>query len=109
MFFYHAPAQRPPHATGHCVDTVTLGGVGAPNERTPFRIHGAVVGFVDRCLSRTRNLAAFEPSIRLSFSQADLLAQHRAQNLFFFGLFQKFGSFRLKKRVHSKLAVRESV
>ena len=31
--------------------------VGAPNERAPFRFHGAVVVFVDRCLSRTRNLA----------------------------------------------------
>ena len=34
-------------------------GVGrSPNERAPFRFHGAVVGFVDRCVSRTRNLAA---------------------------------------------------
>ena len=38
----------------HCDQRV----VGAPNERAPFRFHGAVVGFVDRCLSRTRNLAA---------------------------------------------------
>ena len=47
----------PPHATGHFVNTVTRGSVGAPNERSPFRFHGAVVGFVDRCLSKTRNLA----------------------------------------------------
>ena len=43
--------------------------VGTPNERTSFRIHDAVVGFVDRCLSRTRNLAAFSKSS--VFSQAD--------------------------------------
>ena len=58
MFFYHTPGQLPPHDTGHGVKTMTLGWVGAPNERTPFRIHDAIVGFVDRCLSRTRNLAA---------------------------------------------------
>ena len=38
--------------------TLTRGWVGAPNERAPFRFHDAVIGFVDRCLSRTRNLAA---------------------------------------------------
>ena len=40
------------------VNTVTRGWVGAPNERAPFRFHGAVVDFVDRCLSRTRDLVA---------------------------------------------------
>ena len=35
------------------VNTATRGWVGAPNERAPFRFHDAVVGFVDRCLSRT--------------------------------------------------------
>ena len=58
VYFYNKPGQLPPHDTGHGVNTVTLRWVGAPNERTPFRIHDAVVGFVDRCLSRTRNLAA---------------------------------------------------
>ena len=55
LFFYHTPGQRPPHITGHCVNTVTLGWIGAPNERTPSIVYDAVVGFVDRCLSRTRN------------------------------------------------------
>ena len=36
---------------------VTGGSVGVPNERALFRFHDAVVSFVDRCLSRTRNLA----------------------------------------------------
>ena len=43
---------------GKGVSTVTIGWVGAPNERAPFRFHGAVVVFVDRCMSRTRNLAS---------------------------------------------------
>ena len=40
------------------MNTENRGWVGDPNERAPFRFHGAVVGLVDRCLSRTRNLAA---------------------------------------------------
>ena len=51
----------PAPATYHrpcCEICVTRGWVGAPNERAPFRIHDAVVSFVDRYLSRTRNLAA---------------------------------------------------
>ena len=50
---------------------MTGGWVGAPNERAQFRFHGAVVGFVDRCLSRTRNLAASKKHLA-EFSQADL-------------------------------------
>ena len=57
-FFYHTPGQRPPHITGHCVTTMIQAWVGAPNERAPIRSHDAVVGFVDRCLSKARNLAA---------------------------------------------------
>ena len=58
MCLYQTPGRRPPPITGRFVNTVTRGWVGAPNERAPFRFHGAFVGFVDRCLSRTRNLAA---------------------------------------------------
>ena len=58
MCLYQTPGRLPPPITGCFVNTVTRGWVGAPNERTPFRFHGAVVCFVDRCLSRTRNLAA---------------------------------------------------
>ena len=56
--FYDTPGQRPPHIKCHCVNTVTLGWVGVPNECTPFGIHDVLVGFVDRCLSRTPKLAA---------------------------------------------------
>ena len=55
---YQTPGRRQPRITGRVVNTVTRGWVGAPNERAPFRIHDAVVRFVDRCLSTTRNLAA---------------------------------------------------
>ena len=58
MSLYQTPGRRPPPITGRFVNTVTRGCVGAPNGRAPFRFHGAIVGFVARCLSRTRNLAA---------------------------------------------------
>ena len=58
IFLYQTPGRRPPRITGRVVNTVTRGWVGAPNDRTSFRIHDAVVSFVDRYLSRTRNLAA---------------------------------------------------
>ena len=65
---YQTPGRRPPPITGRFVNTVTRGWVEAPNERTPFRFHGAVVGFVDRCLSRTRNLAASSKHLAEFFS-----------------------------------------
>ena len=71
-FFNHTPGQHPPHITGRCVNTVILEWVGASDERAPFRGHDAVVCFVNRCLSRTRNLAASKINTSLSFSQADL-------------------------------------
>ena len=58
MFLYQTPGRPPPHISGR-VNTVTRGRVGAPNERAPFTFHDAIVGFVDRCLSRTRNLEHF--------------------------------------------------
>ena len=58
MFFYETPGRRSPHVTGRRVTTVTLGWVGASNERATFRFHAAAVGFVGPCLPRTRNLDA---------------------------------------------------
>ena len=58
QLFFSMRLASPPHDTGHCVKTVTLRWVRAPNDRTPLRIHDAVVSFVERCVSRTRNLAA---------------------------------------------------
>ena len=58
MRLYQTPGRRPQPITCRFVNSVTRGWVGAPNERAPFRFHGAVVDFVDRCLSRTPNLAA---------------------------------------------------
>ena len=80
---YQTPGRRPPPITGRFVNTVIRGWVGAPNRRAPFRFHGAVVGFVDRFLPRTRSLA-LRTNISLSFSQADL-DPRSAQYLFFSG------------------------
>ena len=57
MCLYQTSGRRPPPITGRFVNTVIRGWVGAPNGRAPVRFHGAIVGFVDQCLSRTRNLA----------------------------------------------------
>ena len=45
MRLYQTPGRRPPRITGRSVNAGTRGWVGAPNERAPFRFHGAVVGF----------------------------------------------------------------
>ena len=77
MCLYQTPGRRPPPITGRFVNTVTRGWVGAP------RFHAAVVGFVDRCLSRTR-VSPLRINIWLSFSQADL-GPRSAQELVFSG------------------------
>ena len=82
VFFYQALGWRPPYITGRGVVTVTLGCVGAPNERTPFRVHDAPVSFVDRFPSRTRNLAAPNQTYRGVFVRP-ILAQHPARNSFY--------------------------
>ena len=68
MWLYQTPSRCPPPITGRFANTVTRGWVGAPNDRAPFRFHGAVVAFVDRCLSRTRNLAASNKHLAEFFS-----------------------------------------
>ena len=68
MSLYQTPGRRPPPITSRFVNTVTRGWVGAPEGRAPFRFHGAVVGFVDQCLSRTRNLAASNKHLAEFFS-----------------------------------------
>ena len=83
MCLYQTPGRHPPPITGRFVNTVTRVWVGAPNGRAPFRFHGAVVGFVDRCLSRTRNLAASNKH----------LAELSAQELFFSGLLKSLKLF----------------
>ena len=54
MFFSQTPGRRPPYITGLRVNSVTLGWVGAPNERAPLRVHDAIAVFSIRCLTRTR-------------------------------------------------------
>ena len=53
-FFSQMPRRRPPYITGLRVNSVTLGCVGAPNERTPLRAHDAIAVFAVRCLTRAR-------------------------------------------------------
>ena len=62
---------------------MTRGRVGAPDERDPFRFHDAVVGFVDRCLSRNLAASSQRFEIWLIFLRP-ILAQHLAQIFFFF-------------------------
>ena len=68
MCLYQTPGRRPPPITSRFVNTMTRGWDGDPNGRAPFRFHGAVVGFVDRCVSRTRNLAASNKHLAEFFS-----------------------------------------
>ena len=89
---YQTPGRRPPPTTGRFVNTVTRRWVGAPNGRAPFRFHGSVVDFVDRCLSRTRNLAASN----------NHLAEFFSGRSFFFGVFEKFETFFSKICAHSE-------
>ena len=84
MCLYQTPGRRPPPITARFVDTVTRGWVGAPNERAPFRFHGAVVVFADRCLSTGLGISPLRTNIWLSFSQADF-GPRSAQELFFSG------------------------
>ena len=52
MVFYQTPGRPAPHTTDRGVSTVTLGWVGALNQRITFRFHDGIVGLVDRCLPR---------------------------------------------------------
>ena len=46
--FSETPGRRPPHIAGLRVNSVTLGWVGAPNERALFRFNDEIVVFADR-------------------------------------------------------------
>ena len=87
---YQTPGRRPPPITGRFVNTVTRGWVGTPNKRAPFRFHGEIVGFVDRCLSRTRNLAASMKYLAEFFSGRSWAKVGPGKKLFLVFLFEKF-------------------
>ena len=53
-FFLRTTARRLPHITGRRMKIVSLRWVGAPNERAPFRVDDAAIGFVDQCLTGSR-------------------------------------------------------
>ena len=100
MFLYQTLGRRPPHITGRVVNTVTRRWVGAPNERAPFRFHGAIVGFVDRCLSGL----GISP-LRIKHL-AELFSGRSWPNIcpgnIFFGFFGKFETFFEKICAHSE-------
>ena len=100
MCLYQTPGRRPPPITGRFVNTVTRGWVGAPNERAPIRFHGAVVGFVARCLSRTRNLVASNIHLAEFFSGRSW--PKIGPGIIFFGVFEKFETFFSKICAHSE-------
>ena len=100
MCLCQTPGRRPPPITGRFVNTVTRGWVGAPNERAPFRFHGAVVGFVDRCISRTRNLAASNKHLAELFSGRSWAKI--GPGILVFGVFEKFVTVFSKICAHSE-------
>ena len=100
MCLYQTPGRRPQPITGRFANIVTRGWVGAPNRRAPFRFHGAVVDVVDRCLSRTRNLAASNKHLAEFFSGRSW--PKIGLGMFFFGVFEKFETFFSKICAHSE-------
>ena len=100
MCLYQTPGRRPPPITGRFVDSVTRGWVGAPNGRAPFRFHGAVVGFVDRCLSRTRNLATSNKHLAAFFSGRSW--PKIGPGIILFGVSEKFETFFSNICAHSE-------
>ena len=89
MFQYQTPDLRLLYITSRRVNSVTRGWARAPNERAPFKFHCAAVGFVDRCLSRTRNFAASNETFRWVFVRP-ILTQHPASSCFFLFFFLLF-------------------
>ena len=100
MCLYLTPGRCPPPITGRFVNSVTRGSVGAPNGRAPFKFYGAVVGFVDRCLSRTRNLAASNKHLAEFFSGRSW--PKIGPGIIYFGVFEKFEGFFSKICAHSE-------
>ena len=100
MCLYQTPGRRLPRIAGRFVNTVTREWVGAPSERAPFRFHGAVVGFIGRCLSRTRNLAASNEHLAEFFSSRSL--PKIGPGITFFVFFEKFETFFPKICAHSE-------
>ena len=71
MCLYQTPGRRPPRITGRFVNVMSKGWVGVPNERAPFRFHGAVVGLsINVC--RGLGISPLRINIWLNFSPADL-------------------------------------
>ena len=87
---YQTPGRRPPPITGRFVNTDQRVGR-SPYRTNPCRFHGAVVGFVDRCLSRIRKLAASNKHLPEFFSGRSW--PKIGSGIIFFGVFEKFETF----------------
>ena len=81
MFFLQTPRRRPPHITGLRANSVTLGWVGAPNDRAPFRFHDAIADFSDRCLTSTQ-IADRRPGVGGGFMNIEARAIKLAPRAF---------------------------
>ena len=79
-FFYHTPGQRPPHIAAPLCEH---GDPGVSRSPSVQYFRDAVVGFVGRCLPRTRNIAASNKTSALVFLKP-VLAQHRPHSCFLF-------------------------
>ena len=98
-YFLHSKAQMcfirrlagARHVSPVVLSTLTGGWVGAPKERTPFRYHGAVVDFVDRCLSIAPNLAASNEDLAQFFSGRSW--PKICPGIIFYGAFEKLDVF----------------
>ena len=82
MCFLQKADRRPLQITDRRVSAVHLVGVGAPHELATFRVHDAVVDFVERSVRRTRNCAAYNPRSASEFLRP-MLAKIAARNRFF--------------------------
>ena len=82
-----APATYHRSFCEHCDQRVGR----SPERARPVQINGAVVGFADRCLSRTRNLAASSKDLAEFFSGRSWAKI--GPGIIFFGVFEKFQTF----------------
>ena len=100
MCLYQMPGRSSPPITGRFVNTLTRGWVRAPNGRAPSRFHGAAVGFVERCLPRTQNLAASNKHLAEFCSGRSW--PKIGPGITFFGVFKKTETFLSNICAHSE-------
>ena len=96
--------QTPIHVPGHRVNTVIPGSISDLQTSAPrpdFMTSSFVFGFVDRCLSRTRNIAASNKTFRYEDFLSPMLVQDPAGKLCFRYLLE-FRNINEKISAHSE-------